>query len=213
MDVGGRAVLVVDVGGVVLMDGMREVLSSIATASRLSAHEVEETYRSSGLRDALWTGAISTPSFWKSLAEALNTEFDEPTQLDDAMVRACRPLPTVELLNNATVEVWLASNHRAEWLRPALARSDLRISADRVVCSSEIGECKPSYAFFQIVADTAGIDSASTVHYVDDKKPNLVVPAEWGWATTLINGDPRVGIEAAIRAAAPSASEAPQRTR
>ena len=179
--------IICDVGGVLLEDGMRTLLPQWAEASGLTAQDVVSRYRSSGLRDALWTGGISTETFWSRLSQALDFDLGTPAHLDQLMIDACSPLPAIATLQSVHHRLWLATNHRAEWVIPALRRTDLGIGADRIVCSSLTGSCKPMRSFYEHVDSVVGDAAKRPFVYIDDQAANLEPAAELGWRTVLLD--------------------------
>lgn len=65
----------------------------------------------------------------------------------------------------------ILSNHRTEWLLPALER--FKLSAPRVFVSDVLGSSKPSLACFVQCLELWGVSDASTVLFADDKLENV----------------------------------------
>ncbi|MCD9625265.1 hypothetical protein [Rhabdothermincola salaria] len=181
-------VLVLDVGGVILVDAMREVLRELAIECGSNEHSLQTAYRGSGLRDSLWRGQISTKEFWPALAAHADRRFPPAAEMDARIVVASMPLPGAAFAAQHLDRLLLASNHRTEWLMPALAAASVNLDPDRIVCSSAIGVCKPDASFYHEVSSRIarhfGPDARKV--FADDQERNLTVPADLGWKTILV---------------------------
>lgn len=196
----GSVAIVCDVGGVILQDGMKILLHELSDMVGQSFDTIDSRYRLSGLRDRLWTGAISTTTFWRDLGRILECDLGRPEELDQRMIDLCRPLSTVSFLNTVGDRLWLATNHRTEWLEPALARSGLQLSRSRIVCSSNIGLCKPSVDFYRNVEEAIGGRADPPYVFFDDQVSNLGPAEELGWQTHLVGPAPYQTIVSALGA-------------
>lgn len=176
------SVLVCDVGGVLLTDGLHRVLAQAATSVDSEPAEVRELYRSSGLRDQLFTGAVSTHEFWSSLKALVGADCYLPSDPDAAVIAGCQALPGLSAVRPLLDRLWLATNHRHEWVLPALRAAGFETDPERVVCSSLLGTCKPEISFYRHVQSRLP-NLPGRVVYVDDKEANLRVPESLGWCT------------------------------
>lgn len=181
---------VCDVGGVILVDGMRTMLADLASAHGFNLVRAATLFRSTGLRDALWKGEITTREFWSDLGRVVDRDLGPGHRLDADMIAACSPLASVDHLSKVTDRLWLATNHRDEWVMPALANAGLNIASNRLVCSSQVGACKPDVDFYDAVEVALGESASSGVTYYDDQAANLREPARRGWHTVEIRDAP-----------------------
>ncbi len=83
--------------------------------------------------------------------------------------------------------MWLLSNHRHEWLVPALQDAGLHLLARRLFISSQTGHVRPGPAAYVQVLDSAAPGDA--LLYVDDKEDNVRAFRELG--VDGIVADPR----------------------
>lgn len=178
----GASVLVCDVGGVLLTDGLHRVLVQAATSVGREPAAVLQLYRSSGLRDQLFTGAVSTHEFWSSLEVLVGTGCYLPSDPDAAVIARCQPLPGLSSVRPVLDRLWLATNHRHEWVLPALRAAGFVMDPERVVSSSLLGTCKPEISFYRHVQSRLPSPHGRVV-YVDDQEANLKVPKGLGWST------------------------------
>lgn len=86
----------------------------------------------------------------------------------------------------------ILSNHRHEWLLPALA--PLRDNLDAVFVSSLIGECKPDDAAFLKVCALWHCEPREVV-FVDDQNENLETASRLGMRVVRANPESRTWID------------------
>jgi len=94
----------------------------------------------------------------------------------------------------------LLSNY-SPWYREVIRlRPELNDLFDVMFFSCELGVRKPAPEYFSAVLASLNLPFGSTVHFVDDRRENLVVPHRLGWVTHLFK-DPeefRVWIQGVI---------------
>lgn len=165
-------VLLLDVGGVLLVDPMRQIFDDLAHESRTARSAITNVY-STQLRRGLWDGTLAEPDFWTQILKTADLAQDVAawrTRLLNYMT----PLPAIDALPglNRNYRLWLLSNHRAEWLRPKLIEVGVTDHFAGILVSSETGHVKPdTFAFSHAVA-TVGA-SPDRVAFVDDKRGNV----------------------------------------
>ena len=138
---------------------------------------------------------ISTRTFWNELGILISHPLGGPEELDAELVKACEPLAAMSVIEEVLDRLWLATNHRMEWLMPALEVSGLQLDPNRIVCSSAVGSCKPDPTFYAHVASLVGTE---TILYFDDQEANLTIPRILGWSTQLVGEDPDQGLAALL---------------
>ena len=180
-----QLLIVLDVGGVILTDAMRLMLREIANATGRSEDDVQNVYRSTGLRDQLWMGKITTAEFWGSLGAALGSRLGSASILDQRMIALCRPLVAPQSLAAHPAPIALLSNHRHEWLLPSLEAHGFGSIEAEVFCSSQMGVVKPQVAAYRLVQRAA---SGRQVLFVDDQEHNLAPARTLGWRTLRADG-------------------------
>src|ERR1700760_1079444 len=116
-----RPQLVLDIGNVVLADAMPDVFSDIAH-SRLEQEMLEQ--RHAELSAELWTGRVGEDEYWAALATAIGLRGPDP-RWREMLVDRLRPLMSRSLLGRwaGMTEVVALSNHRSDWVLPALERA------------------------------------------------------------------------------------------
>lgn len=171
--------LVLDVGGV-LATNLTHFWHELAALASLSFEELRLHYKQN-LRDKLWTGQITEPSFF-TWACSMQSSLNE-SQVRSLMLSCLQPLPAYELLPNwsNTYDLHILSNHRSEWLIPFLA--PVRPYLKTITISDEVGFAKPSQDIFKLAA--AGIPDDAPILFVDDSEHNLEAAAVYGWQTLL----------------------------
>lgn len=181
-----RKRLVLDAGGVLFAEGWREHLGSLAEAVGLPGSAMIEHYNGT-LRNELWTGALSLEQFWAEVARHLG--YDE--QMSAALIERSAgaifgELPALARLQSwaeAADELWILSNHRHEWLRPALAGAEQLF--ERLIISSEVGLMKPEPAIYASLRE--GVPAE--VLFVDDKLENLEAALAAGAVDIVVQAD------------------------
>ena len=132
----GASVLVCDVGEVLLTDGLHRVMAQAASSVGRQPAAVLQLYRNSGLRDQLFTGAVTTHEFWSSFKALVGDGCLLPSDPDAAVIAGCQPLPGLAAVRPGLDRLWMATNHRHEWVLPALRAAGFETDPQRVVCSS-----------------------------------------------------------------------------
>ena len=174
-----RPQLVLDVGGV-LLTNLTNFWGRLAVMAGLPYADVRAVYKAE-MRAALWTGAAEERRFWEWAAARLPSV--DPNAARQALLDSMRPLPALDMLPawNALADVHILSNHRAEWLRPALSAHLPRLAS--LTISSEAGSAKPDPAIYE--AARAKLAPGAPVLFVDDKAANLQAASALGWQTLL----------------------------
>lgn len=166
-----RPVLVLDVCGVLLAEPMAPLFRAIAQEAGTSPDRIEAMFRRY-FRDALWSGSLDESTFWMAFAAACG--LGQPSPAWRSVLRsAMTPLPAVSRLRNwsTAAQIWLLSNHRHEWLVPALQTAGVHRLIHRIFISSQTGAVKPSpSAYVQILEQASPGDC---LLYVDDKEGNV----------------------------------------
>lgn len=170
--------LILDAGDVLIADAMPAVFGDMAAAVGAS-NAVEPLFeRHTTVSRQLWGGEISEIAYWEHLARVLDVEFDSTWR--DLLAARMRPLVPVQILEAWAqhVELVLLSNHRTEWLVPALSGAGYLEYFDRLVVSDSVGFVKPDREIFELAAPPG-----SRALFVDDREFNLVVARSLGWET------------------------------
>lgn len=169
--------LVLDVGGVLLanLDPFWRTLADLAGAP---LDELRALYRRE-IRGPLWSGGISEPDFWSRLGDALPGL--DTAAARQALLDCMKPLPALNRLRawSSLADLHILSNHRAEWVRPALR--DVLPCFAGVTISSEAGCFKPDPGIYEAAA--AKMPSGAPVLFVDDHPDNLRAAQNFGWRT------------------------------
>ena len=166
-----RRLLVLDVCGVLLGEPMEPLFRMVAREAGSSPDRVRAVFRNY-FRDALWSGRLDEADFWPAFAVACGVGVPSPgwpTLLRSAMA----PLAATACASrwSRSAQIWLLSNHRHEWLVPALQDAGLHLLARRLFISSQTGHVKPGPAAYVQVLDNAAPGDA--LLYVDDKADNV----------------------------------------
>jgi putative hydrolase of the HAD superfamily len=159
--------LVLDVGNVLFSD-LEAFWRALADLAGAPLDEIRARYRSE-MRVPLWTGRAPEPDFWSWLAGAWpGLDIAEARR---ALADSIKPLPALDCIPawSALADLHILSNHRAEWIRPAL-RHVLPWFAG-VTISSEAGFAKPDPEI--CAAAAANMPSGAPALFVDDKPDNL----------------------------------------
>ncbi|MEU6022646.1 hypothetical protein [Micromonospora sp. NPDC047134] len=170
-DFRSRPVLVLDVCGVLLAEPMAPLFRVVSHDAGTSSDRVEAIFHHS-FRDSLWSGHLDESAFWPAFAAACG--LGQPSLVWRSVLRsAMTPLPAVARLRDwsTAAQIWLLSNHRHEWLVPALQAADMYRFAHRIFISSQTGAVKPGLsAYVQILEQASPGDC---LLYVDDKEVNV----------------------------------------
>lgn len=185
-------VLLLDLGNVLAFFDHQQACRALAdlSAPPRTAAEMHRAIFASGLERDFDRGRLSAPEFVERLRGLCPGASDQA--LTAAWGNIFRPNPIVigalPRLKQAGVRIVLASNtnelHYA-WLQHRLP--DALALADAAALSCQIGETKPSAAFFDACLRLAGTD-ASACFFVDDK-PEYVDAARHLGIDGLLYGD------------------------
>jgi len=178
--------LVLDAGGVILTNQMPQLYQDLAHAAVGTHADVEAAYLP--LRVDLWAGALDEYQFWRLLLD--DPGIATPIKWrQDRVAELIQPLLPVDTLRAwATMApVWVLSNHRSEWLLPALDRYGYAKYLSRVVVSDTAGLVKPDAACYRYLVESH-VGPAGDILFVDDKARNLAPAKEHGVAT--LEADP-----------------------
>jgi len=167
-----RRLLVLDVGGVLLADPLAEIFDELAQRSDKSREAIVGFYGRE-LREPLWSGSVDEEEFWRLLLDFAGLP-PEPSWWRRKTIRAMKPLPGAACLADWSrrVPVWLLSNHRTEWLEPALGQTGLGQFLARALVSDVTHRVKPDRAAFAEILEVSGL-SASQGLFVDDQARNV----------------------------------------
>lgn len=173
--------LVLDAGGLLVSNQLLTVFAELARAAGVSVHRVHAHHHR--MRHRLWCGEIDEPTFWSTMFDSLGLAHD-PDHWRARMGHLLGPGITAVTLERwaAQIPVWLLSNHRSEWLIPALERHGLSRHLERVVVSDIVGIAKPDPGLYDLVEARSG-HAADRLLYVDDRRRNLRPARRRGWHT------------------------------
>ncbi|GIE92488.1 hypothetical protein Are01nite_89680 [Actinoplanes regularis] len=177
-EIAARRLLILDVCGVLLGEPMKPLFQAVASQAGTSQERVAAVFRHF-FRDALWSGRLDEADFWPAFSMACGVGIPSPTW--PAVLRsAMMPLPAAACVSrwSRSAQVWLLSNHRHEWLVPALQDVELHLIVRRVLISSQTGHVKPGPAAYVQVLDYAAPGDA--LLYVDDHEANVDAFRELG---------------------------------
>jgi putative hydrolase of the HAD superfamily len=179
--------LVLDVGGVLLCDPIPRLFDAMAGGDDALFGRLKAMYDNT-LTRTFWTGELGEDEFWSHLATVMG--HDERSLWRRTIDDLLAPLPACTAVSrwSGRIPVVLLSNHRAEWVRPALARAIDMESLRAVFISSELGLAKPNLPMFQLMLETESFDAGRLI-YVDDRDFNLVAASQLGmqplWADPM----------------------------
>jgi HAD superfamily hydrolase (TIGR01509 family) len=179
--------LVLDAGGVLYDEGFRPLLGSLAVSAGRPAEDGVDYYNTQ-LRRHLWRGCISVDEFWTRLSDFLPLTKEQLAELiENGAPGIFNPLDSLEKIEewSEKAEVWILSNHRHEWLLPALEESGIRDYFDRIIISSSAGHMKPDLAIYEGLRE----GEPEEVMFVDDKAENLDAAREASAADKLVLAD------------------------
>lgn len=181
------SMLVLDAGKVLYPDVFEVLWGRVSELATASTEEVKAAYRDQ-MRVELWTGASTEPKFWEWLIERFELEGSVEAWREYCL-SSLTPLAAARHLS-AWAQICplvLLSNHRHEWLRPALERDGLERYFSQVIISSEHQAMKPEPELYRQVEQL--VDSPQELLFVDDKSVNLDTAALRGWQTCLADTD------------------------
>jgi FMN phosphatase YigB (HAD superfamily) len=170
--------LVLDAGNVLIADAMPMVFYDIAMdmGSPRLARLLEREHAM--LSHALWSGRLSEAEYWEMLARSQG--FEPQKQWRDLLFSRLQPLVDPSILGrwSAVTPLVALSNHRSEWLLPALDRAGYASYLTRVVVSDTVGLTKPDERIFRLVLDDP---DAHDPLFVDDCAANVGAALAMGW--------------------------------
>ncbi len=173
--------LLLDAGGLLVSNQMLVLFHDLARAAGTTVHRVRVHYQRQ--RSALWSGRIDEASFWRELLHGLGLEADIATwQGRMAQLLGPQLAPNTLTRWSAQVPVWVVSNHRSEWLVPALERHGLAGHLDRLLISDVLGIAKPEAGLYGLVESRAELEPRHLL-FVDDRPRNLRPARRRGWRT------------------------------
>ncbi len=136
-----------------------------------------------GFRRAYWGGHLPEAAFWQALG------LQPPDDRERARILDLRPrVDPGRVAGWAQVaEVWVISNHRHEWLLPALAAHGLDQVVHRIEVSSLSGRVKPDPTAWEVLLHDGTPPGAVAV--VDDQRANLDAARALGITAITASGD------------------------
>jgi putative hydrolase of the HAD superfamily len=189
-----RDLVVLDVGGVLFTDITISLMRTVVQATSCTEEAVSGAFEP--LEKDLWCGLISTDQFWRAFGDKLNCHLDS-NFWDEECVKLQKPLLSEQSLSYllAKCDVALLTNHRTEWLFPALKEVRLKDSFCPIVVSAIEGCMKPDPRIYEV------IDNVLPRHYgrrlfIDDRPINLKPAEHLGYQVML--ADPRQDWETAV---------------
>lgn len=203
-----RAGILLDLGGVLFEDSLsRDAYRRLAR--RLGINPAVTLGFRDRVREPLWTGEMSEDQFWAEFSELAGEDAELVSEWQER-VRSPQPLGTVARVGElaAAADLCVLSNHRHEWIGPALKRSGVAGACEQLLISSEIGVCKPESSAFRLARDC--FVDGWPVMFVDDQQSNLDAARARGFQTLLADPAGR-WVDQALRWAAAPASEPPRR--
>lgn len=147
------------------------------------AHAVRHLLTDDAFRRAYWGGHLPERAFWQAL------ELEPPDDRRRARVLDLRARVDRERVAGwaRVAEVWIISNHRHEWLLPALAAHGLDQVVHRIEVSSLSGRVKPDPAAWEVLLSDGTPPGAVAV--VDDQRANLDAAEGLGITAIAATGD------------------------
>lgn len=179
--------LVLDIGGVVLPSAMPQVIAELAEISGQGERRLWRHFNNHLFRP-FWSGRMPIDDFWRRFTEFAGVPGAPARWKTEMTTTLLGPLPAAARLAAWAEAVPLAvlSNHRAEWVRPALERIGVLRLFGPVLISSETGLVKPDPAAFRQIAEL-GVPPGRVL-YVDDR-PQALRRAEWFGVRTMESDD------------------------
>lgn len=176
--------LVLDIGGVLLTNLSPRLWQQLSVEANVPDHVIAAQFKQE-VREALWSGKMTEEDFWSWLCVTFPS-IDE-RKARELLHANLVPLPALSYLPawSRVADIHLLSNHRSEWVVPALAAVSEHIES--ITISSSIGCCKPHPEMFEALASRIG--SFDRILFVDDQDKNLKPAARIGWDTLLADAD------------------------
>jgi putative hydrolase of the HAD superfamily len=131
-----------------------------------------------------WSGRMTIEEFWSRLTDFAGVPGARGRWQTDMTSHILRPLPSLARLRTwaEVVPLGILSNHRAEWVRPALEAHGVMDLFGPVLISSETGLVKPDPDAFRQLAELG--PAPQDVLYVDDR-PGALRRADWFHIRTM----------------------------
>jgi len=146
-------------------------------------HSVRRLLTDDGFRRAYWGGHLPEAAFW----DALGLEVPGHARRAEVLDLRPRVAPQRVAAWARVADVWVISNHRHEWLLPALAAHGLDAVVHRIEVSSLSGRVKPDPGAWEVLL--ADGTPAAQVAVVDDQRRNLEAAEGLGIAAIAAAGD------------------------
>jgi FMN phosphatase YigB (HAD superfamily) len=168
---------VLDIGNVLLRDPISQLLKSLSEEGSRTWEELRQFYLYQ-VRDRMWSGDMSEDEFWGKLCSYAHTKVENELW-HQRLLEIMIALPAIEKMHDwsSKSEIWLLSNHFAEWPLGRLRECGVMPTISKVLISSETHFLKPNPKAFDPVTTQL---SASTILYVDDKIVNVEVATKLG---------------------------------
>ena len=154
-----------------------------AARAGADADAVRALLTDDAFRRAYWGGHLPEGDFWQALGLQPPDDRERARILD---LRA-RVDPARVAGWAREAEVWIISNHRHEWLLPALAAHGLDRVVNRIEVSSLSGRVKPHPAAWEVLLGDGTPPDAVAV--VDDQRANLDAAEALGITAIAATGD------------------------
>ncbi|WP_308636397.1 HAD family hydrolase [Paenibacillus silvisoli] len=181
-----RLQLVLDAGGVLIGNLSPGFWQGMIDREDAGIAELRAAFKQQ-IREDLWTGRVGEEAFWQWVSGMFpEIEF---AAAKSRLTERLHVLPAFHRVQewSAAADVHILSNHRHEWLAPAL--EPLRPYVASVTISSEAGCCKPGLPIYRLVQ--ARLRRGERVLFVDDAERNLQPARDIGWETLLADRDGR----------------------
>jgi putative hydrolase of the HAD superfamily len=177
------ALLVLDLGGVVFPSAMPQVIRELAELSGQGERRLWRHFNNHVFQ-AFWSGRMSVEEFWEGMTAFAGVPGTRGRWQTEMTERILAPRAALARLADwaRVVPLGILSNHRAEWVRPALEAHGVMDLFGPVLISSETGLVKPDPQAFRQLADLG--PAPEDVLYVDDR-PGALRRAEWFHIRTM----------------------------
>ena len=159
-----------DIGNVLLRDPISQLLKSLSEEGSRTWEELRQFYLNQ-LRVPMWSGGMSEDDFWGKLCSYAHV-ISESELWHQRLLETMIALPAIERMHDwsSKNEIWLLSNHFAEWPLGRLRDCGVMPTISKMLISSETHYLKPDPKAFGLVKTQLG---TSTVLFVDDKMVNV----------------------------------------
>lgn len=176
--------LVLDVGGVLLANITPVFWEEAAELIKVPYSTLRSHYKDQ-IRQQLWDGTIREEEFWAWLQKQSSNENVILSSVH--LTKHLQPLPAWDKVKewSESFQIHLLSNHRAEWIIPAL--EPIRDYITSMTISSTVGCSKPDAHIFQLVQEQ--LSGSQPIVFVDDAEQNLAMAKAIGWTTILADAD------------------------